>query len=71
MTTLSALHTGRAGNRDLAPAVAAARGRVGLIAVLFALAGLAWWSTVDRMAGMDAGPGTSLGTLGCSSACGQ
>jgi predicted metal-binding membrane protein len=27
-------------------------------------AGLAWWWTVDRMAGMDAGPGTDLGTLG-------
>jgi predicted metal-binding membrane protein len=31
---------------------------------LLVAAGLAWWSTVDRMAGMDAGPGTSLGTLG-------
>ena len=37
---------------------------MGLIVLLFVLAGLAWWSTVDRMAGMDAGPGTSLGTLG-------
>ena len=25
---------------------------------------LAWWSTADRMAGMDAGPGTDLGALG-------
>ena len=25
---------------------------------------LAWWSTVERMAGMDAGPGTALGSLG-------
>jgi predicted metal-binding membrane protein len=32
--------------------------------VLLVLAGLAWWSTADRMAGMDAGPGTALGTLG-------
>jgi predicted metal-binding membrane protein len=48
----------------LAPAFSAARARVGLIAVLFAAAALAWWSTVDRMAGMDEGPGTGLGTLG-------
>jgi predicted metal-binding membrane protein len=27
-------------------------------------AGLAWWWTVKRMAGMDTGPGTDLGTLG-------
>ncbi len=25
---------------------------------------VAWWSTADRMAGMDAGPGTDLGALG-------
>jgi predicted metal-binding membrane protein len=42
----------------------AARARVGLIALLFALAALAWWLTVDRMRGMDNGPGTDLGTLG-------
>jgi predicted metal-binding membrane protein len=32
--------------------------------VLFALSVVAWWWTVDRMRGMDAGPGTDLGTLG-------
>jgi predicted metal-binding membrane protein len=48
----------------LAPAFAAARARLGLVASLFTLAALAWWSTVDRMRGMDAGPGTDLGTLG-------
>ena len=47
----------------LAPAFAAARTRFGLIALLFALAAVAWWSTVDRMRGMDEGPGTDLGTL--------
>jgi predicted metal-binding membrane protein len=46
------------------PAFAAARARLGLIALLFALAGVAWWFTVDRMRGMDQGPGTDLGTLG-------
>jgi predicted metal-binding membrane protein len=48
----------------LAPALAASRTRLGLIALLFALSGIAWWSTVERMDGMDAGPGTGLGTLG-------
>jgi predicted metal-binding membrane protein len=43
---------------------AAARSRLGLVALLLALAGLAWWSTADRMAGMDGGPGTDLGALG-------
>jgi predicted metal-binding membrane protein len=48
----------------LAPSFAAVRGRLGLVAGLFAIAAVAWWSTVDRMRGMDAGPGTDLGTLG-------
>ena len=48
----------------LGPAFAAARARLGLIALLFGLAALAWWSTVDRMRGMDDGPGTNLGTFG-------
>src|SRR5690348_8963377 len=43
---------------------AAVRSRLGLVALLLALAGLAWWSTAERMAGMDAGPGTDLGALG-------
>ena len=43
---------------------AAARNRLVLIALLLVLAVLAWWFTVDRMRGMDSGPGTDLGTLG-------
>ncbi|MGO9036175.1 DUF2182 domain-containing protein [Mycobacterium sp.] len=31
---------------------------------MFALAAAGWWWTVDRMRGMDEGPGTDLGTLG-------
>lgn len=55
----------RAGERgELAAALAAVRSRVGLVVLLLALAGAAWWSTVGRMAGMDGGPGTDLGTLG-------
>jgi predicted metal-binding membrane protein len=49
---------------ELFDAFAAARARLGLIALLFALAGFAWWSTAKQMAGMDAGPGTDLGALG-------
>ena len=35
-----------------------------LVALLLVLAGVAWAVTVDRMRGMDAGPGTDPGTLG-------
>ena len=49
---------------DVGEVLSAARARLGLVAALFALAGVAWWSTADRMAGMDAGPGTDLGALG-------
>ena len=52
------------GQAGLAPAFAAVRARLALIGLLFALAAVAWWSTADRMRGMDAGPGTDLGALG-------
>ena len=48
----------------MAVALTATRARLGLIALLLALAAVAWWSTADRMSGMDAGPGTALGALG-------
>lgn len=48
----------------LAPAFAAVRARLGLVAVLFALAGVGWWWTARQMRGMDQGPWTGLGTLG-------
>jgi predicted metal-binding membrane protein len=48
----------------LAPAFAAVRVRLGLIGLLFGLAGLGWWWTVDQMRGMDAGPWAGLGTFG-------
>jgi predicted metal-binding membrane protein len=53
-----------AGRDDHRATLRAIRQRLGVVAVLLALAGLAWWSTADRMAGMDAGPGTDLGALG-------
>jgi predicted metal-binding membrane protein len=47
----------------LAPAYAAARTRLGLIALLLALAAVAWWWTAREMRDMDDGPWTELGTL--------
>ena len=48
----------------LAPAFAATRARLGLVALLFALAAVGWWWTANEMKGMDDGPWTALGTLG-------
>lgn len=54
----------QAARGELAAAFAAMRARLGLVALLFGLTAVAWWSTVERMAGMEAGPGTDLGALG-------
>ena len=40
------------------------RGHLGLVGLLLVLAALAWLVTDERMGGMDAGPGTELGSLG-------
>jgi predicted metal-binding membrane protein len=61
---ISAAHEAPARPAGLAPAYAAARARVGLIALLFALAGVGWWWTAGQMQDMDGGPWTELGTLG-------
>jgi predicted metal-binding membrane protein len=53
----------RAPGTGLAPAFAAARARLGLVALLFILAGTGWWWTLGQMRGMDDGPWTGLGTL--------
>jgi predicted metal-binding membrane protein len=52
------------GDAGLSPAFAAVRSRLGLVALLFILAGIGWWWTADQMRGMDNGPWTGLGTLG-------
>ena len=52
------------GTGGLAPAFAAARTRLGLIALLFGLAAVGWVWTADEMQDMDGGPWTELGTLG-------
>ena len=54
----------RDGRGGVTPALIAARARLGLVAVLIALAAIGWWSTAERMRGMDDGPWTALGTLG-------
>jgi predicted metal-binding membrane protein len=51
------------GAGGLAPAFAAVRTRLGLIALLLALAATGWWWTVEEMQGMDGGSWTDLGTL--------
>jgi predicted metal-binding membrane protein len=61
---IASAHEQTAEVAGLAPALAAARARLGLVALLFSVAAVAWWFTVDRMGGMDAGPGSDLGTLG-------
>jgi predicted metal-binding membrane protein len=54
----------RTARSELAEAFIAARARLGVVALLLALAALGWWTTAERMAGMDAGPGTELGAFG-------
>jgi len=44
--------------------MSAARTQSGLVVLLLAMAAAAWWSSADRMRGMDAGPWTALGALG-------
>ena len=44
-------------------AFAAARSRLGLVGLLFVLAGVGWWWTLDQMRGMDGGPWTDLGAF--------
>ena len=61
---IAAAHEEPAGRAGLAPAFAAARTRLGLVALLFALAALGWWWTAGQMQDMDDGPWTELGTLG-------
>ena len=55
----------------LRPAFAAARARLGIIALLFALAAVGWWWTIGQMRGMDAGPWTALGSAGFFPASGS
>jgi predicted metal-binding membrane protein len=60
----AATQAGVPGGGGLAPALAAVRARLGLVALLFGLAALGWWWTGDQMQGMDDGPWTGLGSFG-------
>ena len=53
-----------ASGAGLRPALAASRAHGGRVAVLFVLAGAAWWWTAELMRGMDNGPWTALGSFG-------
>jgi predicted metal-binding membrane protein len=64
VTAPAAIADRRSERSELVQAFVAMRGRLGLVALLLVLAVAAWWSTANRMAGMDAGPGTALGALG-------
>jgi predicted metal-binding membrane protein len=59
-----AASAGSSPDAGLAPAYAAARARLGLVAALFVVAGIGWAWTAREMRGMDAGPWTGLGSLG-------
>jgi predicted metal-binding membrane protein len=62
---MSDVESVRAGaGAGLRPAFAASRAHLGLVLVLFALAGIGWWWTVGQMRGMDNGPWSGLGTFG-------
>jgi predicted metal-binding membrane protein len=61
---MSTTQEGVAQRGGLVPAFAATRARLGLVTLLFALAGIGWWWTAEQMRGMDDGPWTGLGTAG-------
>jgi predicted metal-binding membrane protein len=54
----------RAQRHELTTLIEASRLRLDVVVMVLLAAGVAWWSTAVRMAGMDAGPGTPLGALG-------
>ena len=61
---IASTHERAPGTGGLAPALAASRTRLGLIALLLGLAVVGWLWTADEMQDMDGGPWTELGTLG-------
>lgn len=48
----------------LASVRGAVRARLGLVALLFAVAAAGWWWTIGETRGMDSGPWAGLGTVG-------
>jgi predicted metal-binding membrane protein len=64
MTTVASGQPSSAVRTDVSPALVAMRSRLGLVVLLFALAGVGWWWTVHQMRGMDTGPWSALGGVG-------
>lgn len=64
MTVLSSAAVPPEGKDGTAAAFAAVRVHLGLVLLLFALAGAGWWWTFREMDGMDNGPWTPLGSFG-------
>src|SRR5262249_26673713 len=62
-TLIVAVPDRASGHAGPGPALAAARARLGLVAIMFALAGVGWWWTAGQMSGMDDGPWAGLGAL--------
>jgi predicted metal-binding membrane protein len=54
----------RSEESELGAAFGAVRAKLVIVVVLLVVAGVAWFLTAERMAGMDAGPGTDLGAFG-------
>jgi predicted metal-binding membrane protein len=62
--TFGAVSEPRGERAQLGQAFRAARHHMLVVLLLLGVTAAAWFSAVDRMAGMDAGPGTDLGALG-------
>jgi hypothetical protein len=60
---IASAHAEEPRGAGLAPAFAAARTRLGLVALLLAVAAVGWWWTAGEMKDMDGGAWTDLGTL--------
>jgi predicted metal-binding membrane protein len=63
MTTVASGEASAA-RSGVGPALVAMRSRLGLVVLLFILAGVGWWWTVHQMRGMDTGPWSALGGFG-------
>jgi hypothetical protein len=60
----AAIGPSRGGSGIARSPLTAMRAELWVVAALLAAAGLAWWSTADRMVGMNAAPGAALGSIG-------
>jgi predicted metal-binding membrane protein len=63
MTTVASGKASAVGT-GVGPVLASMRSRLGLVFLLFALAGVCWWWTAHQLHGMDTGPWSALGGIG-------